>query len=93
MPPSREFVWREDKSSYFSCNELTSELVKEFWKSTVYTKEVSIGNQGKEMKSHTRKKNILLAPASSAAAMSRGWGTAATREVEEEHMDDDLYLS
>lgn len=55
MPPSREFVWREDKSSYFSCNELTSELVKEFWKSTVYTKEVSIGNQGKEMKSHTRK--------------------------------------
>lgn len=57
-------------SSYFSCNELPSELVKESWKRTVYTKKESIGSWGKEMKSHTRKKYIILASASSATTVN-----------------------
>lgn len=55
-------MWREYKSSYFSCNELTSELVKESWETTVYTKKESIGSQSKKMKSHTRKKYISSWP-------------------------------
>lgn len=27
ISPSGEFVWREHEGSYFSCNELTSELI------------------------------------------------------------------
>lgn len=68
ISPSGAFVWTEHKSSHFSHNELTSELIKGYWKRTGYTKKDFTGSQDKETK--CTKRNYHLGLASSPAVVS-----------------------